>query len=247
MRAEQLSFDLRIASTEGDLAAAREVRASAYGHHVPELLEGMLRPDPADRQPGTLVLLARDRVSGRPIGTARITTNAHRPLQLERGYELPEELKGWHLAEITRLAVEPSGDDKLVKRALMKACYLACLSMQVQKMVIGARSSALIRGYRSIGFECLTATSGPVELAHAGGLPHHILAFDVTSAERVWYGISHPLYEWMVRTFHPSINVSPAPMFYEPSGESSSPKTLGILDSRRRRSAEPVEGSASTA
>jgi hypothetical protein len=119
--------------------------------------------------------------------------------------------------------------------------------MQVQKMVIGARSSALIRGYRSIGFECLTATSGPVELAHAGGLPHHILAFDVTSAERVWYGISHPLYEWMVRTFHPSINVSPAPMFYEPSGESSSPKTLGILDSRRRRSAEPVEGSASTA
>lgn len=207
----------------------------------------MLRPDPADRLPGTVVLLARERGTGIPVGTARITTNAQRPLQLERGYEMPEELKGWHLAEITRLAVAPFEDDKLVKRGLMKACYLVCLSMQVHKMVIGARSSALIRGYRSIGFECLTAKSGPVDLAHAGGLPHHILAFDVTSAERVWYGISHPLYEWMVRTYHPTINVSPVPLFYEPMGESSSPKTLGILDSRRRRSAEPVEGSASTA
>lgn len=86
-----------------------------------------------------------------------------------------------------------------------------------------------------------------MELAHAGGLPHHILAFDVTSAERVWHGISHPLYEWMVRTYHPTINVSPVPIFYEPMGESSSPNALGILDSRRLRSAEPVEGSASTA
>ncbi|WP_374370082.1 hypothetical protein [Piscinibacter sp.] len=247
MRTEQLSFDLRVAGTEEELADAREVRASAYGHHVPELLESMRRPDPADRLPGTVVLLARDCDTGLPIGTARITTNAHRPLQLERGYELPLALKGWHLAEITRLAVAPSGDDKLVKRALMKACYLVCLSMQVHKMVIGARSAALIRGYRSIGFECLTAETGPVELAHAGGLPHHILAFDVTSAERVWHSISHPLYAWMVRTFHPNINVSPIPI-YEPTGASSrSPNTLGILDSLRRRSAEPVAGSAPTA
>lgn len=65
MRAEQLSFDLRIASTEGDLAAAREVRASAYGHHVPELLDGMLRPDPQiDNQAPLCCLRATETAGG---------------------------------------------------------------------------------------------------------------------------------------------------------------------------------------
>jgi len=246
MTIEELSFDLGVARTEADLADVRKVRALAYGHHVPEMARVMRRPDPADRMPHTVVLIVRDRGDAAPIGTVRIATNRERPLLLEGSYSLPESLRGRHLAEITRLAVAPGADDQLVKRALMKACYLVCLSRQVQKMVIGARSSALVRGYRHLGFECLTQSLGPVPLAYAGGLPHHVLALDVPSAERIWHSISHPLHEWMMRTCHPNIDVSPAPG-YERRGASRSPNTLGTLQSRRARSTASVEASASIA
>jgi len=245
MGIEALSFELVVARTLAQLADARAVRASAYGHHVPELAHTMRQPDPIDLLSHTVVLLARDKASGAPLGTARIATNARRPLLIERSYVLPDGMRDGHLAEITRLAVAPAADDRLVKRALMKACYLVCQALQVQKMVIGARSAALIRGYRDLGFECLTQNSGPVPLAHAGGLAHHVLAFDVPSAERVWHAISHPLHTWMVRTFHPDIDVSPAPN-YDPTGESRSPNPLGPPGPPlRRRTAEPSGASAS--
>lgn len=243
MGIEALSFELGVARTPAQLADARVVRASAYGHHVPELAPTMRQPDPVDLLPHTVVLLARDKATGAPVGTARIASNAQRPLLLESSYALPEGLREGHLAEVTRLAVAPGADDRLVKRALMKACYLVCLSLQVQKMVIGARSAALIRGYRSLGFECLTQGSGPVPLAHAGGLAHHVLAFDVPSAERVWHALSHPLHAWMVRTFHPDIDVSPAPGC-RPTGASRSPKPLRAPAPPRRRVAEPLAASA---
>jgi len=182
-----------------------------------------------------------------------ITTHASDAVQGEGSYV---KVRAVTWGESKRLALAFEGmdmatkfdaaDDQLVKRALMKACYLVCLSRQVQKMVIGARSSALVRGYRHLGFECLTQSLGPVPLAYAGGLPHHVLALDVPSAERIWHSISHPLHEWMMRTCHPNIDVSPAPG-YERRGASRSPNTLGTLQSRRARSTASVEASASIA
>jgi hypothetical protein len=80
-------------------------------------------------------------------------------------------------------------------------------------MVIGARSDALVRIYRRLGFVELTAPGAPVPLAHAGGLPHHVLAFDVVAAERTWLAAGHGLYGFMIETFHRELQLfdSPAP------------------------------------
>ncbi|MFT3859394.1 MAG: hypothetical protein QM742_18450 [Aquabacterium sp.] len=57
-------------------------------------------------------------------------------------------------AEVTRLSVR-AGADPLVKLALMKAVYLHCMAAGVRWLVIGARSEALARGYRHLGFDAL--------------------------------------------------------------------------------------------
>jgi len=209
MSTSDLSFFIRIARTHSDLLEACRVRSESYGHHLPELGLRFAAPEPLDHEEGTVVLIARDRATGRGVGTARIQTNRGTALQLEASVELPAELAGHTRAEITRLAVA-AGADAQVKWCLMKASYLYCLAAQVRWMVIGARSDALIRNYRALGFTDVLPGGARVPLAHAGNMPHQLLAFDVTAAERLWQQAGHRLYAFMVGTFHPDLQLFPA-------------------------------------
>lgn len=207
-----LSFDVRIAREAADLHEACAVRAAAYGHHLPQLRRALAEPDAVDLQRGTAVLLCRDKASGRGIGTARIQrAGPQAGVQIESAVQLPPALAGKPRAEITRLAILP-GADPLVRLMLTKACYLYCAASQIRWLVIGARSEALVRMYRRLGFVDLLPPEQRVPLAHAGGLPHRILAFDVLAAERTWHGGQHELYALMAETFHPDIQLfEPAP------------------------------------
>jgi len=212
MSIQPLRFTLRVARTEADLRAACAVRAASYGHHLPQLRAAFAEPEELDWNPDTTVLVAWDKDSGEAVGTARLVTNARRPLQIEQSAVLPEPLADRMLAEVTRLAVLPGHDDPRVKHGLMKAIYLYCMARQVRWMVIGARSDALIRQYQRLGFTDLLGDGRMVPLAHAGNLPHRVLGFDVTSAERNWHAARHPFYEFMVRTYHPDIELFDAPL-----------------------------------
>jgi hypothetical protein len=205
-----LSFTVRLARHPGDLVDVCRLRALAYGHHVPGLAQPLARPDGLDGQPGTAVLICRDKASGRAVGTARVQRSQHAPLLLEGSVILPRRLAERPRAEITRLAVAP-GADAQVRLALMKAAYLYCLASQVRWLVIGARSDALIRIYRRLGFEDVLGPDDRVPLAHAGGLPHRILAFDVVAAERTWLAAGHGLYPFMIDTWHPDLQLFDEP------------------------------------
>lgn len=206
-----LSFDVRVATTLSELREACAVRAQAYGRHLPQMLDLLAEPDALDRQRCSASLLCRDKASGVPIGTARIQRNTQGPLQLEASLILPRWLADQPKAEITRLAVMP-GADAQTRLMLMKAGYLYCLASQVRWMVIGARSDALIRIYRRLGFRDVLGAEDRVPLAHAGGLPHRILAFDVTAAERTWLAAKHGLYPFMIDTFHPDLQLFEEPV-----------------------------------
>ena len=201
-----LDFTVRIARPGAELREACAVRAQAYGHHLPGLAAALAEPDALDGQPGTVVLVCRDKAGGHVVGTARIQRNHPRPLQLEASVALPAALAGRPRAEITRLAIVP-GADRLVRPMLVKACYLYAVASQVRWLVIGARSPALIRIYRGLGFTDLLGEGRQVPLAHAGGLPHSVLAFDVVAAERHWHASGHGLYGFMVETWHPDLQL----------------------------------------
>jgi len=199
-----LSFTLHPVRDARDLQDACAVRAASYGHHLPELRQAFSQPEPLDHQPGTRVLLCRDKASGNAIGTARIQSSRLGPLLLEQSLRLPRSLASSPRAEITRLSVT-AGSDPLAKLALMKASYLHCLAHGIHHLVIGARKPALIRNYQRLGFADVQGPDDWVPLAHAGGLPHRVLAFDVRAALATWQAERHPLLMFMVQTRHPDI------------------------------------------
>lgn len=214
MTLSSLSFTVTIARDLRVLREACAVRAMAYGHHLgerPEMARALAEPDATDLAPGTAVLVCRDKASGQVIGTARVQRNHPQPLPIEDCIVLPAELAGHTRAEITRLAIVP-GADTLVRPMLVKACWMYAVAAQIRTLVIGARSAALVRIYKGLGFTDLLADANgtrQVPLAHAGGLPHNVLSFDVVAAERHWFAARHALYAFMVETWHPDLQLVP--------------------------------------
>lgn len=209
MTMEMLGFTLRMAEGERDLHEAAALRALAYGHHLPAMAVALAQPDAIDRQRGTVVLLARDKATGQAIGTARIVANRAQPLQIEHSFPLQARFDGTTCAEVTRLAVRPGAEPR-VKLMLMKACWRHALDAGIDWLVIGARCEALIRMYRRLGFVHLLPDGETVPLAHAGHLPHRVLALDIPGAEAAWRRGAHPLYPLMVQTEHPDLQLGAA-------------------------------------
>lgn len=217
MATESLSFRLRVAHDHEDLQQACAVRRAGYGHHLPDLADGLLEPDLQDGDPSTVILLCHDKLTGQAIGTARIqvTTRGSGRLPIEQCVELPEAMRMQGRAEITRLSAVPGADPR-VRLALWKAGYLYCLATQARWLLIGARSAALVRGYRRLGATDLHADGRAVPLSYAGGLPHHVLVFDVIGAERHWHASNHALYGFMFETLHPDLQLFNPRSLFDP-------------------------------
>jgi hypothetical protein len=206
MFTQSLGFSLRIARTHHEVEVACAVRAQSYGHHLPQLQAALASPDSLDTDENTIVVLCVDKASGHAIGTARFQTNAEGPLLIERSVDVPESMRNDTRAEVSRFSAVP-GADPLVKLALMKASYLFCVATQVRWMVICARSDALARQYRRLGFTDLFDDGRMMPMLHVGSLPHHVLSFNVTTAESTWRKAQHPLYSFMIETAHPDIQL----------------------------------------
>jgi len=205
----ELGFVLELVSSTEDLLDACSVRAQAYGHHLPDMGRKLAEPDELDFAAGTSVFVCRDKADGRAVGTMRIQSNAFGPLMMEGSFSLPPWLRSASRAEITRLAVRV-GADPLVRLSLWKASYLFCMANQLEWMVVGARNEALIRNYRRLGFVDVFGPEQLMPLAHTGGLPHRIMAFENTSAERRWGEMRHPLYQFVFETMHPDLDACAA-------------------------------------
>jgi hypothetical protein len=206
MQSGSLGFTVRMATSIDDLRAACAVRAAAYGHHDAELGPQFGDVEALDVAEGTAVVLCRDKASGEGIGTLRIQVSGFGPLQLERSLALPPWLASRPRAQVSRLAVT-AGADPLVKLSLMKVSYRYCLATQVRWMVIGARSPALIRNYRNLGFKEVFEGGQWMPLASAGNVPHLILAFDVAGARAAWQATRNRLYGFMEETHHNDLHV----------------------------------------
>ena len=175
-----LDVEVQVVTTEAEMAEAGQVRALAYAHHLgPSVSSFAMAADPLDRFPGTVVLLCREKASGKAVGTARIQpASAGASLMIERSVILPRQLALQARAEVTRLAVLP-GVSPLVKLCLMKAVYLYCEAHDIRWLVIAARNEALSRDYRRMGFKDFLAPGQMVPLAHAGLLPHFVFTMDM--------------------------------------------------------------------
>lgn len=216
-----LPFRVRIVRNSEQLSRAVEVRAQAYGRHIPTLGEILARPEEDDLDTSALVFLAESKKATESLGTLRVQTNFEAPLPIERYAPLPQEYSRLPLAEVSRLAVRAGKPGALVKLALFKALHRYCLAKQIQRIVIGARPP-LDRDYMELGFSDVFADKQLRVLNSTGAIPHRILAIDLIDPERVWMESRHPLYDFMYRRLHPDIEIfaSVSNMWTQPRRES---------------------------
>jgi hypothetical protein len=208
VEAKTLPVIVRVVRTPEQLKSVCEVRCEAYGRHLPEFGRALIEPEAADWAPGTVILMAQCKASGETIGTMRIHTNAYEPLPVQADVEIPEELSRHLLVEVCRFSIKPGFNQSLARLALFKALYLYCCASQVQHMVVTARRP-LNRIYKSLGFAPLHGgvNEAWIPISYTGNLLHSVLTFNVLLASRQWCDIGHPLYDFMVCTYHPDIQV----------------------------------------
>lgn len=203
---ERLPFSVKIVRNEEDLEKAVNIRHSAYERHIPEVARLLETAETTDSQPGSIVLLAESHLDGSPVGTMRIQTNRYQPLALEQSVDLPAWLQGTSQAEATRLGVTNQRMGRLVKIALFKAYFQYCQLDEIEWMVIAARSP-LDRTYASLLFQDVLPGGDFIPMRHAGNIPHRVLAFNIALADHAWRQANHPLYNFVVKTNHPDINL----------------------------------------
>ena len=179
------------------------------------------------------MFLCRDKAGGRAIGTVRIQASAFGPLLLESSLILPPWLPraprspGWRCGR--RRPADPPG--------LMKASYLYCLANQLRWMVIGARSEALIRIYRRLGFIDVLA-------------PDDACRWPMPAACRTASWLStwrpnapgargHGLYPFMVETFHPDLQLFALPQRRRRAARAEAAAAAGL-----RRLGSPADSDA---
>lgn len=219
-RRAELPFRVRIARTEQQLEKAVSIRAEAYTRHMPTFGRSLREAEEIDMNPDSLVILAESKTDNEPVGTMRIQTNFHAPLPLEASIELPQRYHNRPMAAVSRLAVKAGKRGKMVKLALFKAMHRYCVAKQVEWVIIGARPP-LQNLYLALDFSDVFEDQQPRPLATARNVPHRILAFAVATAERRWHEISHPLYDFMINSFHPDIEI-----FSSVSNRRAQPRSL---------------------
>lgn len=203
---ERLPFTIRVVENEGDLFKAIRVRHAAYARHVPALAETLQRPESVDFDRNVTVFLAESKLDGTPLGTARIQTNDHGPLAVEQSVVLPAYMQGDKLAEVTRLGVEGGRIGRLVKVALVKACFQYCEKNGVSWAVAAGRAP-IDQQYADLLFKDLYPDTGFIPLQHAGGIPHRVMAFEIASGHARWTEAKHPLLNFFSHTHHPDISI----------------------------------------
>jgi len=203
---EALPFTLKIVRTQAELNKAVLIRQAAYDRHLPDFAKSLVKPEVADFEKGTVVLLAESKEDGSPVGTMRIQTNAYKPLCLEQSINLPNWLKELPMAEATRLGVTNQVGGRLVTTALFKAFYMYCQQIGVEWMVIAGRAP-VDRMYQRMLFDDVVPGQGFVPLAHANNLPHRVMSFNVKTAFERWSAVNHPLLNFAALTHHPDITL----------------------------------------
>lgn len=203
---ERLPFTIRRVASEADLLKAVAVRHAAYARHLPEFAKSLAAPEACDYDSDCVILLAESKLDGSAMGSTRIQTNVQQALHVEDSVELPLWLMTRRLAEVTRLGIGEGRVGRLVKLALIKACFDYCEQQQIEYAVVTGRAP-IDRQYEQLLFSDVFPGKGLVPLRHVGNLPHRVMAFEIESGEARWALANHPLLGFFRHTRHPDIDV----------------------------------------
>lgn len=203
---ERLPFTIRRVQSDEDMRKAVQIRHAAYLRHIPEFAQTLLEPEHSDYEDNCVVLLAESKLDGSALGSTRIQTNLHRALSVEDSVVLPPWLQGRRLAEVTRLGIGEGRIGRLVKVALIKACFDYCETNGIEWAVVTGRAP-IDRQYEQLLFADVFENQAPVPLSHVGNIPHRVMAFEIATGEQRWTAAGHPLLDFFRHIRHPDIDI----------------------------------------
>jgi hypothetical protein len=204
---ERLPFTIRRVQGDADLWKAVRIRHAAYARHIPEFASTLKEPEASDYHEDAVILLAESKLDGSPLGSARIQTNLYRPLDVEASVALPLWLQAKRMVEVSRLGVEEGRIGRVVKTALVKACFAYCEQHQIEQAIVTARRP-VDRQYEQLLFSDVFADKQAIPIEHVGNIPHRVMAFEIASGEARWTAAQHPLLAFFRHTRHPDIDIS---------------------------------------
>jgi hypothetical protein len=227
-----LPFRITLARTEQQLAKAVALRAITFGRRSLELATILGQADETDYSGNAVVLIAESKESGDCLGTMRIVSNLSAPLDLESHPSFPAALAGRRIARAERLGVKPGKVGTLAKLTLFKALHRYCLALQIDWIVVQA-TPPRDRDYRLLGFKPIMEDANFASKL-AADKEQVCLALNVHQAEREFHDAGHHLYQFMIGTWHPDIEI-----FSSIQGQWSRPRTPSQGAEIRRLHAEP--------
>lgn len=204
---ERLPFTIRLVQSADDLDKAVQIRQAAYARHLPEFARTLITPEQCDYDSDTVVLLAESKLDGSALGSVRIQTNLMQSLHVEESVELPFWLATRRLAEVTRLGIGEGRIGRMVKIALIKACFQYCEQSGIEYAIVTGRAP-IDRQYEQLLFSDVFASKEPVPLRHVGNLPHRVMSFEIASGQARWEAAAHPLLNFFRHTHHPDIDIA---------------------------------------
>lgn len=204
---ERLPFTIRRVHTDEDMRKAVQIRHAAYARHIPEFAQTLLLPEHSDYEDDAVVLLAESKLDGSALGSTRIQTNLLQRLSVEDSVELPSWLQGRRLAEVTRLGIGEGRIGRIVKIALIKACFEYCEDNAIDWAVVTGRAP-IDRQYEQLLFADVFADRQPVPLRHVGNIPHRVMAFEIATGQQRWEAAAHPLLDFFRHIRHPDIDIA---------------------------------------
>jgi hypothetical protein len=219
---ERLPFTIKRVHSDEDMWKAVQIRHAAYARHIPEFAQTLLEPEHSDYEDDAVVLLAESTLDGSPLGSTRIQTNLHQPLSVEDSVALPSWLQGRRLAEVTRLGIGEGRVGRLVKFALIKACFEYCENNQVEWAVVTGRAP-IDRQYEQLLFADVFEDKAPVPLAHVGNIAHRVMAFEIATGEERWQAAGHPLLDFFRHIRHPDIDIGKKRPLRSPGSRATRP------------------------
>jgi hypothetical protein len=204
---ERLPFTVRRVHSHEEMLKAVKIRHAAYARHLPEFAKTLAIPEECDYDSDTVILLAESKLDGSALGSTRIQTNLHHPLHVEASVTLPQWLQGQRLAEVTRLGIDEGRIGRLVKVALIKACFEFCERNRIEWAIVTGRAP-IDRQYEQLLFADVFADKQPVPLRHVGNIPHRVMAFEIATGEQRWEAAKHPMLGFFRHTRHPDIDIA---------------------------------------
>jgi hypothetical protein len=203
---ERLPFVIKRVETAEDMRKAVQVRHAAYARHVPAFAATLVDPEESDYDDNSIVLLAESKLDGSPLGSTRIQTNLYGRLHVEDSVALPDWLQGRRLAEVTRLGIDEGRVGRIVKIALIKACFEYCENHEIEHAVVTGRAP-IDRQYQQLMFRDVFEDKTYVPLHHVGNIPHRVMSFEIATGEARWSAANHPLLKFFKHTRHPDIDI----------------------------------------